>query len=126
MPQSLLIAVRFHEGRYHGQADGFGDEDGWPPSPGRLFQALVAGAARGADLRSVDRRALEWLERLDPPRIAAPAVRRGQALRRCVPNNDLDPVGADTARSGEIRGGNHWLSCLFDSESPVLFAWRFD
>ena len=114
MPQSLLIAVRFHEGRYHGQADRFGDDDGWPPSPGRLFQALVAGAARGATLQAEDRRALEWLEELDPPRIAAPAVRRGQAVRRFVPNNDLDSVGGDPAHIGEIRVGKQWRPCFFD------------
>ena len=126
MPQSLLITVRFHEGRYHGQADRFGDDDGWPPSPGRLFQALVAGAARGATLRPEDRRALEWLEGLDPPRIAAPAVRRGQAVRRFVPNNDLDSVGGDPARIAEIRVGKQWRPCFFDSDVPVLFAWRFE
>ena len=126
MSQSLVIAVRFHEGRYHGQADRFGDDDGWPPSPGRLFQALVAGAARGATLHAEDRRALEWLEELDPPRIAAPAVRRGQAVRRFVPNNDLDSVGGDPARIGEIRVGKQWRPCFFDSEVPVLFVWRFE
>ena len=126
MPQSLLIAVRFHEGRYHGQADRFDDEDGWPPSPGRLFQALVAGAARGANLQPEDRRALEWLERLDPPRIAAPAVRRGRAVRRFVPNNDLDSVGGDPARVGEIRVGKQWRPCFFDPDVPVLFVWNFD
>ena len=126
MPQSLLIAVRFHEGRYHGQSDRFGDDDGWPPSPGRLFQALVAGAARGATLQAEDRRALEWLEELDPPRIAAPAVRRGQAVRRFVPNNDLDSVGGDPARIGEIRVGKQWRPCFFDQETPVLFVWRFE
>ena len=126
MPQSLLIAVRFHEGRYHGQADRFGDEGGWPPSPGRLFQALVAGAARGATLHPEDWRALEWLEGLDPPRVAAPAVRRGQAVRRFVPNNDLDSVGGDPARIGEIRVGKQWRPCFFDHEIPVLFVWRFE
>ena len=126
MPQSLLIAVRFHEGRYHGQADRFDDEDGWPPSPGRLFQALVAGAARGVALRPEDRRALEWLESLDPPRIAAPAVRRGRAVRRFVPNNDLDSVGGDPARVGEIRVGKQWRPCFFDPDVPVLFVWNFD
>ena len=126
MPQSLLIAIRFHEGRYHGQADRFDDEDGWPPSPGRLFQALVAGAARGATFRAEDRRALEWLERRDPPRIAAPAVRRGRAVRRFVPNNDLDSVGGDPARVGEIRVGKQWRPCFFDPEVPVLFVWSFD
>ena len=126
MPQSLLIAVRFHEGRYHGQADRFDDEDGWPPSPGRLFQALVAGAARGATLQPEDWRALEWLETLDPPRIAAPAVRRGRAVRRFVPNNDLDSVGGDPARVGEIRVGKQWRPCFFDPDVPVLFVWNFD
>ena len=126
MAQSLLIAVRFHEGRYHGQADRFGDEDGWPPSPGRLFQALVAGAARGATLHAEDRRALEWLEGLDPPRIAAPAVQRGRAVLRFVPNNDLDSVSGDRARIGEIRVGKQWRPCFFDPEIPVLFVWRFE
>ena len=63
MRQSLLIAVRFPEGRYHGREDGFNGADGWPPSPGRLFQALVAAAARGANLFPEDMRALKWLER---------------------------------------------------------------
>ena len=126
MPQSLLIEVRFHEGRYHGQADGFDDEDGWPPSPGRLFQALVAGAARGATFQPDDWRALEWLERLDPPRIAAPAIRRGRAVRRFVPNNDLDSVGGDPARVGEIRVGKQWRPCFFDPEVPILFVWSVE
>lgn len=126
MPQSLLIAVRFHEGRYHGQADGFDGDHGWPPSPGRLFQALVAGAARGATVRAEDQRALEWLEGLDPPRIAAPAIRRGRAVRRFVPNNDLDSVGGDPARIGEIRVGKQWRPCFFDPDVPILFAWRFE
>ncbi|WP_409194161.1 type I-U CRISPR-associated protein Csb2, partial [Accumulibacter sp.] len=41
MPRALLIAVRFHDGRFHGRPE-------WPPSPARLFQALVAAAATGA------------------------------------------------------------------------------
>ncbi len=125
MPKSLLIAVRFHDGRYHGDGDGFGD-DGWPPSPGRVFQALVAGAARGATFLTADQRALEWLEGLDPPRVAAPATRRGRAVKRFVPNNDLDAVGGDPMRTAEIRVGKEWRPCLFDHEIPVLFLWRFE
>ena len=37
MERALLVAIRFHEGRYHGAG-------GWPPAPARLFQALMAGA----------------------------------------------------------------------------------
>ena len=127
MSESLLITVRFHEGRYHGQGDGFGDGDkGWPPSPGRLFQALVAAAARGAILLATDRRALEWLEGLDPPRVAAPTIRRGRAVRQFVPNNDLDSVGGDPARVAEIRAEKQWRPCLFDPAIPILYAWRFE
>ena len=126
MPRSLLIAVRFPEGRYHGQDDGFNGADGWPPSPGRLFQALVAAAARGANLLPEDVRALEWLEGLAPPRIAAPAARRGRTVKLFVPNNDLDSVGGDPARVSEIRVGKQWRPCFFDSDEPVLYLWDFE
>jgi len=46
MPR-LVICVRFHQGRYHGRPQGGAD---WPPSPARLFQALVAGAIRAPKL----------------------------------------------------------------------------
>ena len=95
MPR-LLISVRFHDGRYHGRLD-------WPPSPARLFQALVAGAAQGQMLTEEDRRALLWFETLDPPEIAAPPMRAGQGFRNYVPNNDLDAVGGDPQRISEIR-----------------------
>ena len=126
MPRSLLIAVRFHEGRYHGQADGFSGADGWPPSPARLFQALVAAAARGARLPAEDERALKWLEGIDPPRIAAPVVRRGRTVKRFVPNNDLDSVGGDPNRVSEIRVGKHWRPCFFEPSDPVLYVWDFE
>ena len=126
MPRSLLIAVRFQEGRYHGQEDGFNGQDGWPPSPGRLFQALVAGAARGAKLLLEDERALKWLEGLDPPRIAAPAVRRGRSVKLFVPNNDLDSVGGDPARVSEIRVGKQWRTCFFEPHDPLFYLWDFE
>ena len=126
MARSLLIAVRFHEGRYHGQADRFHGADGWPPSPSRVFQALVAGAARGATLPPEDQRALEWLERLDPPSIAAPSVRRGRAVKLYVPNNDLDARGGDPDKVGDIRIDKHWRPCFFDADEPVLYVWSFD
>ncbi len=126
MAKSLLISVRFHDDRYHGQADRFDGADGWPPSPARLFQALVAGAARGASLSREDKCALKWLERLDPPRIAAPPARRGRSVKLFVPNNDLDAKGGDPARVSEIRDGKHWRACFFKSNEPVVYAWDFD
>ena len=126
MTRALLLAVRFHEGRYHGDADRFHGADGWPPSPGRLFQALVAAAARGARLPDDDRRALGWLEQLDPPWVAAPPVLRGQSVKLFVPNNDLDAVGGDPGRVSEIRTDKHWRPCFFDPDQPVVYVWSFD
>ena len=126
MSRALLLAVRFHEGRYHGHTDRFHGADGWPPSPGRLFQALVAAAARGAHLFADDRRALRWLEQLEQPRIAAPPVLRGQSVKLFVPNNDLDAVGGDPGRVSEIRTDKHWRPCFFDPDQPVVYVWDFD
>ena len=115
----LLISVRFHDGRYHGRGD-------WPPSPARLFQALVAGAARGEKLDPEDLQALAWLETLEPPAIAAPPARVGQGFRSFVPNNDLDAVGGDPRRVGEIRAPKLIRPVLFDAEMPLLYAWTFE
>lgn len=90
----LLISVRFHDGRYHGGGE-------WPPSPARLFQALVAGAAHGGSLSEPAVSAFRWLEGLAPPVIAAPPAYAGRSIKNFVPNNDLDAVGGDPARIGE-------------------------
>ncbi len=126
MPRSLLIAVRFHEGRYHGAEDGFDGAKGWPPSPARLFQALVASAAKGSRIEADDQDALLWLERLQPPRLSAPAAHHGQDVKLFVPNNDLDSVGGDPALVSKIRAGKTWRPCLFEAKEPVLYAWEFD
>ena len=119
MSQSLLLSVHFHDGRYHGAGD-------WPPGPARLFQAFVAGAARGATLTDEDAAALGWLETLEAPVIAAPAVREGQSLSIFVPNNDLDKFGGDLRRIGKIRTGKNIRSHIIDSRVPLLFAWTFN
>ncbi len=115
----LLISVRFHDGRYHGSG-------GWPPSPARLFQALVAGAGRGKNLSQHEVAAFEWLEKLDAPAIAAPPDFAGQAFKSFVPNNDLDAVGGDPARIGDIRAGKIIRPHTFDAAVPLLYAWRFE
>ena len=119
MSSALLLSVHFHDGRYHGRPE-------WPPSPARLFQALVAGAAKGEALGQEDRDALAWLEQLEPPVIAAPAVRAGEGFKNYVPNNDLDAVGGDPRRIGEIRAPKLIKPWLFDVRVPLMYAWQFD
>ena len=124
MERALLIAVRFHEGRYHGAG-------GWPPAPARLFQALMAGAARGAEIPVAARDALDWLERLPPPVIAAPRGEPGQGYTAFVPNNDLDAALSGKQASGiedavaSIRVGKTVRPTLFDASAPLLYCWHF-
>ena len=117
MAHTLLISVRFHDDRYHGAGE-------WPPSPARLFQALVAGAARGCVLTAADVLALAWLEGLAPPTIAAPRKSDGQALLNYVPNNDLDTIGGDPRNIGDIRVAKSSRPRLFDQRTPFVYAWH--
>jgi CRISPR-associated protein Csb2 len=118
MQRGLLLSVRFHDGRYHGAGD-------WPPSPARLFQALVAGAACGGALSDQDKVSLIWLENLQAPVIAAPLMHSGQGFTNFVPNNDLDAVGGDPRRVGEIRAGKVIRPRIFNVQIPLLYAWPF-
>jgi CRISPR-associated protein Csb2 len=118
MSRTILITVRLHEGRFHGT----GDE---PPSPARLFQALVAGVGVAGPLSAHDSDALEWLERCDPPIIASPRMTNGQVVTTYVPNNDLDAVGGDPGRIGEIRTQKVIRPNLFDADVPFIYAWAF-
>jgi CRISPR-associated protein Csb2 len=115
----LLITVRFHDGRYHGSGE-------WPPSPARLFQALVAGAARGENLSAGAVESLRWLEGLDAPVIAAPSAYTGQGFKNFVPNNDLDAMGGDPARMNEIRTGKIIRPRTFVAAAPLHYAWTFE
>ena len=125
MARALLVAVRFHEGRYHGTG-------GWPPSPARLFQALMAGAAEGATVSCSTLDALNWLERLPPPMIVAPRGAPGQDYTGFVPNNDLDaklsgnndPDIEDAVALIRVRKTVRPI--LFDAAAPLLYCWFFD
>ncbi len=88
------LTVRFLDPVFHGRRDG--GEPEWPPSPLRVFQALLAAAAargRSEELNAGARAALEWLAARPPPRVIAPATTRGVAYSRSVPNNAMDIVG---------------------------------
>lgn len=102
----------------------------WPPSPARLFKALVAvsrhrvvGARPDDDIDG----ALRWLERQKPPTVlAARATALVPRLRRFVPNNSkVDPKTGERewpasrkSKEPELIGG--WR---IDSPSEVAYAW---
>jgi CRISPR-associated protein Csb2 len=120
MPRALLVSVRFHDGRYHGRPE-------WPPSPARLFQALLAGAAQGEGGLSPEYAdALHWLEKLHPPAVIAPVARAAKGFFNYVPNNDLDAVGGDPRRIAKIKVAKLISPILFDARVPLLYAWQFE
>lgn len=118
--RTLVMSVRFHDGRYHGEGD-------WPPAPARLFQALVAGAGLGGRLGTEAEEALAWLEGSEAPVVAAPPAQRSRGVLFYMPNNDSDRVGGDPLRIAEIRTARKiFTPHLFDAEIEFHYAWRLD
>lgn len=92
MSRHLCISVTFLDPLFHGKGD---DEPEWPPSPMRLFQALLRGSRSGCREREwsgAKEAAFRWLESRDPPRIVAPEARQAAGCTFFVPNNDSDRV----------------------------------
>jgi len=87
MKKYFCVSVTFLDGRFHGR---YGDgEPEWPPSPLRLFQAIVA--ANSSEIESggdVDA-SLRWLECQPPPFIIAPPSEVGTGYVLSVPNNAM-------------------------------------
>ncbi|WP_447972937.1 type I-G CRISPR-associated protein Csb2 [Nitrospira sp. Kam-Ns4a] len=115
---ALVLHIRLHDGRYHGEGD-------WPPSPGRLFQALVAGAGLAGPLGSHEREALRWLEEQPAPIIAAPgAWQPSRGVRFYMPNNDSDRIEGDPLKMAKIRTATKvFRPYFFDAEVPFVYAW---
>lgn len=102
----LCISVTFLDPvpQFNGRADA--DEPEWPPSPLRVFQALVAAAAsrwREQTFKDSAQPALEWLQQQDTPIIVAPKHHIGVPVRIAVPNNDLDVVASAWAKGQEPK-----------------------
>ncbi len=81
----LVLTVRFLQPYSHGRGSDGAPE--WPPSPLRVFQAMVAsavGKARDATARERAIAAIQWLEGLEPPEIYAVEPQKGDAGRARV------------------------------------------
>ena len=106
----FALSFYFLDPRFHGRGDG--EQPEWPPSPLRVFQALVAAAGarrRGEDLDD-EAPALRWLEALSeksPPTIVAPAAETPRTgYRLSVPNNAMDIVASAWARGNTSNSGD--------------------
>ena len=81
---TLRITVEWPHGRYHGAE--------WPPSPWRLYQAMVAGLGVERRREPELEAALRHLEELAAPVVTAPRAAPQKAVRTRVPDNDADLV----------------------------------
>ena len=84
MKDTLCISITFLDRLFHGQGD-YGPE--WPPSPFRLYQALVASTARNGCDGNAE---LGWFEQLSAPDILLPSFQKATSRTIFVPNNDSD------------------------------------
>lgn len=111
----LELEFIFPSGRFHGGE--------WPPSPARVFQALVAGTHRGVHrLFHAERRdhALRWLEAQPPPAILAPTAHwEADHLDNYVPNNDDEATG-------HVRTAKALRARAFATGSVVAYRWTFE
>jgi hypothetical protein len=134
MDRWLVISATFVHGRYHG-GRGQGERDSWPPSPLRLFQALVAGARTGYCANSWTKAkasAFSWLEALDPPEIVAPIAAPGTDFTLFVPDNDMDKPAAAWAEGREphdnfkperLRSGKVHRPWIVGDDASVHYLW---
>lgn len=130
MAGHLHITVRFLSAEYHGAL--------WPPAPATLFQALVSGGRTGAAALDWDHstdEALQWLERLPPPAIAARLTAPGAPYKLFVPNNNLDKaaqseraggktvVKPETLRTSKLVSPHH-LSPRETGDADLVYDWQ--
>lgn len=88
---TLRITVEWLDGTYHGNE--------WPPSPFRVYQAMLAGYAVHQRGNPVFEAALRHLETLPAPIITAPRADAKAPVTAAVPNNDGDGVVALLAKA---------------------------
>jgi len=104
MPAFFCFTIRFLQPLAHGRGDG--GEPEWPPSPLRLFQALVAAAAARWNERTnlnYTFPALQWLEQR--PEIVAPhGVPSASPYLLYIPNNTADLL-VPAWKQGDVTKG---------------------
>jgi CRISPR-associated protein Csb2 len=134
MSSVLCLTVRFLDPvpAFHGRGDGGNSE--WPPSPLRIFQALVAAASAkwiGSEFINLAVPALHWLEQQGEPTILVPGIQSQRTgFRMYVPNNATDLVTAKWARGdfaatvAEHRVEKDVLPTRFLTSDTIYFLWE--
>ena len=112
--KTLCITLHFLDDRFHGKGD---DSPEWPPSPFRLFQAMLASSSRNGH---IEENVFQWLEKQSAPVILAPQGHKTQKYKNYVPNNDSDKKQDRQGRLAEKT----IHPTMFSMECPVHYLWQ--
>jgi CRISPR-associated protein Csb2 len=119
---NLCISVYWLDDRYHGQNANGAPE--WPPSPLRLFQAMLAGLCHQVPDAAALLGPLRWMESNlhHLPYIVAPHSQPGRTFTRFVPNNDSD---RKFDRQERLTAKPVCPTLLLDPPT-IHYVWRLD
>lgn len=113
----LCLHIRYISSVYHGKSYDGGQE--WPPSPYRVFQALVSAAGHeDPNISQGNRNALEYLENRIPYIIAPKVLSDDTRYVNYVPNNSKDLMIMDELAGKAIDLRGHISEKLIN---PVIF-----
>ena len=129
----LAISVEFLHGTFRGDPDGTANtgrlsRGEWPPSPARLFAALVAADGTREQCRVTDGAELAWFEQLPPPVIHAHARPYHQILEpRYVVKHGGSPSKSThqeyVGRSGALNRSGFRVS---PRDPHIIYSWNVE
>lgn len=119
MSEHLVITVSLASGRFHGRGQNGKPE--WPPSPFRLFQALVAGAAHTTTIEEA-RPTFQWLEQQSVDSILTPPAYTGQEVTTYVLTNQRDKAIGTKKTESELKSAKSLKPMILsDPENLSVF-----
>ena len=129
----LAISVELLHGTFRGDPDGTANtgrltRGEWPPSPTRLFAALVAADGTRQKCRVTDGTELAWFERLPPPIIHAHARPCHQVLepRYVVRHKGSADKGAHQEYVGRSGVLNRAGARVAPRDPRVVYSWNVE
>lgn len=117
MTKKLILQAQFLSPRFHGLLRDGSPE--WPPSPFRMFQALLNGAMQSGMDSDATRAAFRWLETQDAPVIFAPKAKQGARRTSFVPSND-----GDSRKYSERLTSKNLRPSVFTEGLSVSYIWE--
>jgi CRISPR-associated protein Csb2 len=119
----LRITVTFLDIQCHASKGG---EPEWPPSPLRLFSAMVAGCHWGRGTQPLDPdddEAFRWLEKQQPPTIIAPEGKPGTQRIFYVPHSRYDIQQRPVPGLQPLRASKLAIPCIIPEMAQVHYLW---